>query len=413
MTKKITVIGGGLAGLTAATTAARSGATVTLHEARSSVGGRARTREEDGFLLNEGAHALYAGLAGIGVLRGLGIEPKGRPPATRGAQGRLRGSIGLLPGTPMEALRSRLVGVRTKAQLGRRLVRPEPLLRRPTAGLSMAEWIDDLVTDPDARLVARMISRVAAYTGELETLAAEAAVPQVVSAMTAGVLYLDGGWQQLTNALTNVASAAGVTIILDSKIESIDDVRGADAVIFAAGGPMQAADFLRGRSATVAGWAAEEKAVRVATLDLGLRKLPRPDRRVVFGVDEPLYLSAHTPSAALAPSGGEVVHVIRYAQGDDSREAMESLLDDAQPGWRDEVVVARFSRSLTVAHGRPTPAGGLKGRPGPEVPDYEGVYVAGDWVGPVGLIGDAALASGRQAALLASMGGARRVDESA
>ena len=413
MRKSIVVVGGGLAGLAAAATAARSGATVTLYEARSSVGGRARTRDEAGFLLNEGAHALYAGLAGIAVLRGLGIEPKGRPPATRGAQGRLRGSIGLLPGTPMEALRSRLVGLRTKAQLGRRLVKPEPLLRRPTLGLSMAEWIDDLVTDADARLVARMISRVAAYTGELETLAAEAAVPQVVSAMTAGVLYLDGGWQQLTNALTNVARAAGVTIVVDSKIESIDDVRDADHVIFAAGGPAQAADFLRGRSAAVARWAANERAIRVATLDLGLRKLPRPDRRVVFGVDEPLYLSAHTPAAALASNGGEVLHVIRYAQGDDSRDAMESLLDDAQPGWRDEVVVARFSRSLTVAHGRPTPERGFAGRPGPVVPDCEGVYVAGDWVGPVGLIGDAALASGRQAALTALATGAQNVDKSA
>ena len=401
MSKNVTVIGGGLAGLTAAATAARAGANVTLHEARSSLGGRARTRQDKGFLFNEGAHALYAGLAGIEVLRGLGIEPKGNAPKASGAQGRLRGNLGLLPAAPMEALRSRLVGWRTKAQLGRQLARPKALVHRHTVGLSMSEWINELVTDADARLFVRMISRVAVYTDDLDNIAAEAAVPQVLSALTAGVLYLDGGWQQLTDALVGVSQVAGVTIVANSKVDSFDNLAPSDVVIFAAGGPQQAADFVGSRSSMLAEWAATQEPVRVAALDLGLRQLPRPDRRVVFGVDEPLYLSVHTPSAALAPAGGEVVHLIHYAPADDSRAAMESLLDDAQPGWRDQVVTERFSRSLTVAHGRPTPKTGFAGRPGPAVADCHGLFVAGDWVGPVGLIGDASLASGRHAAQLA------------
>lgn len=401
MTQKIIVVGGGLAGLTAAVTAARAGADVTVHEARSSLGGRARTREDHGFLFNEGAHALYAGMAGIKVLRSLGIEPRGSKPQTGGATGRLRGELGLLPGTPMEALRSRLVGLRTKAQLGRKVAKPSALLRRPTADLSMADWIDGVVTDRDARLIVRMISRVACYTGQLHDVAAEAAVPQVVSAMVDNVLYLDGGWQQLTDALATKAREAGVTIETASKIESLDDAGDADRVIFAAGGPDHAADFLAGHSDIARRWAAEQQPIRCATLDLGLRRLPNPDRRVVFGVDEPLYLSVHTPSAALAPGGGELVHLLRYDGGENSRAEMESLLDDAQPGWRKEVVAERFNRSLTVAHGRPTPKIGFAGRPGPVVPDCERVLVAGDWVGSTGLLADAAISSGQAAARLA------------
>jgi thioredoxin reductase len=41
---------------------------------------------------------------------------------------------------------------------------------------------------------------------------------------------------------------------------------------------------------------------------------------------------------------------------------------------------------------------GTRGRPGPEVSDVPGLYVAGDWVGKDGLLVDAALASAKQAA---------------
>lgn len=403
MQRRVIVIGGGLAGLSAAATAARAGARVTLFEARTSLGGRARTREDSGFLFNEGAHALYAGRVGIEVLRGFGIEPVGKRPPAAGAYGRLRGEIGLLPGTPMEAIRSNLVGLRAKAQLGRRVARPMSLLERPTVGRSMADWIAELLSDADARLVAQMITRVALYTDELDTVAANAAVPQLVSALTAGVLYLDGGWQQLTDALVGVATRGGVEIVTDSKVSTLDELDVSDVVVFAAGGPAHAASFLGTHSDIVHEWAEQQLPVRAATLDLGLRRLPRPDRRVVFGVDEPLYMSTHTPSAALAPAGGEVVHLLRYDTDGTvgARLEMESLLDDAQPGWRCEVVAERFNRSLTVAHGRPTVPRGLVGRPGPTVPDCPGVLVAGDWVGAEGLLGDGALASGRQAGLLA------------
>ncbi|MEJ7719336.1 MAG: FAD/NAD(P)-binding protein [Ilumatobacteraceae bacterium] len=55
------VVGGGLAGLTAAATLARDGRSVVVIEGASQLGGRARTRHHDGFDLNLGPHALYIG----------------------------------------------------------------------------------------------------------------------------------------------------------------------------------------------------------------------------------------------------------------------------------------------------------------------------------------------------------------
>src|SRR5690242_19767576 len=79
---QITVIGGGLAGLTAAITCAEGGAAVRLLEAHEDLGGRARSTGGP-YRANLGPHAIYSG----GVLwnwlkaRDL-MPPLARPPLT-------------------------------------------------------------------------------------------------------------------------------------------------------------------------------------------------------------------------------------------------------------------------------------------------------------------------------------------
>src|SRR5262249_24115549 len=82
---------------------------------------------------------------------------------------------------------------------------------------------------------------------------------------------------------------------------------------------------------------------------------------------------------------------------------LEALLDLIQPGWRNEVVFKRFLPELTVYNALPVASlGGLAGRPGPEVPDVPGLFIAGDWVGSDGLLVDSSLASAKAAAELAA-----------
>ncbi len=59
MNGDVTVVGGGLAGLVAATRLAEGGATVTLYERRPEVGGRVRTETVDGFTLDRGFQVLF------------------------------------------------------------------------------------------------------------------------------------------------------------------------------------------------------------------------------------------------------------------------------------------------------------------------------------------------------------------
>ena len=415
--RAVVVVGAGLAGLTAAATAARAGATVTLLDAREHEGGRARTAAVDGFLLNQGAHALYRGGPAWTILTEFGIEPQGRSPDATNAWGvRADGRPGILPGTVATLVRSPLLGARAKFELARLLAQPQQLTRTVQPGSSMKDWIERRSRNDDVRALLTVISRVATYCGDLSGLDAAAGVAQVVRALRYGVVYLDGGWQQLVDGLRQVATAAGVVVHTGAKADAVDvhaagvTVRmaggdfDAESVVLAAGGPTDADALLHGASRDVATWAAREQPVVATALDVALRALPQPRRRIMFGIDEPTYLSVHTPYARLAPDrDGDVVHLLWYGDAAaDPRPKLEALFDCAQPGWRDEVVAERFGRRLVVAHGRPFPGVGLAGRPPSLVPDLPGVFVAGDWVGPEGLLADAALASGRAAGVAAA-----------
>ena len=88
------VIGPGLAGLTAAATAARARRPVVVVEAHTA-GGRARTDERSGYRFNQGPHALGRGGEAWRILRELGVPHRGHRPPLRGARvvrdGRLAG----------------------------------------------------------------------------------------------------------------------------------------------------------------------------------------------------------------------------------------------------------------------------------------------------------------------------------
>jgi hypothetical protein len=118
----------------------------------------------------------------------------------------------------------------------------------------------------------------------------------------------------------------------------------------------------------------------------------------VFGIDEPLYLSTHGPPASLAPAGQVVVHVLRYGArtADADRAQLWDLARHAAI-TDDDVVTDRFLHRMVVCHGLPKPGRGLAGRPPVVVPELPGVLLAGDWVGPVGMLADASLASAEQA----------------
>ena len=415
----VIVIGGGLAGLAAAAYVARGGRSVIVCEKASSLGGRAATTAAGDFRLNLGAHALYRGGAAETVLRELGVAVRGKAPSPSGAFAVARGAAHALPGGFLSLITTGLFGLPAKLETARLLGGLAKLDPTPLAHTSVSDWLASAVRQPDVRALLGALVRVSSYTADHDRMSAGSALAQIQAALGKGVLYLDDGWQTLVEGLRAAAVAAGAEIRVGARVDAVESAGGrrgvrlangatleADAVVIAAD-PQTAAKLLSGTAGAAARrWADEATAVEAACLDIGLTHLPRPRATFALGIDRPLYLSVHSAVARLAPAGAAMIHLLKYqptgahdAKADECE--LEGLLDLVQPGWRAHVVERRFLPRMVVANALPTAVqGGLAGRPGPAVPGADGVYVVGDWVGSVGLLADAGLASARQAATL-------------
>ncbi len=379
----VIVVGAGLAGLAAATTAAREGARVVVLEAHQP-GGRARTVEREGFTLNMGAHALYVGGVGMAVLRSLGIEPAGAPPPLARYQALRAGATHLLPTSPATLIRTDLIGARSKAQLVGVLGRLPRVKTDLLVGTSMAEWVSGLRLRPDAEAVVRALIRIGTYTDDVEGLSADAGVAQLQLAAKGGVRYLHGGWSQLVDSLRtglDVRTASPVTAV--EPVGRIVDVRtgegtlSASSVVLATGGPAAVRRLLP----VDPGWGDLGPPVTAACLDLGVSRVPTPG--YILSLDDPVYVNVQSPPARQSPGGQAVVAAIRYGARDavTDRAQLEDLV--AAAGVRaDEVVTRRFLADMSVSGSLPRVRnGGLAGRPDVTDTGTAGVVMAGDWVG--------------------------------
>ncbi|MEO8799877.1 MAG: FAD-dependent oxidoreductase, partial [Polyangiaceae bacterium] len=361
----VLVVGGGLGGLVTAALVARRGLSVTVLERAKHVGGRAMTHVKQGFAFNEGAHALYRGGAAMRVLDSLGVEPPGRQPPPSGlavAFGRahtLPVSLGSMLATGLLPFGAKLQGAKLLARLG----------RFDTRALDDVTWDDFVareVADPLMRFTLDAFVRVATYTNAGDVISAGATIDQLRIAQSPGVMYVDGGWSAIALAALRAATLAGAVVRTDAGVAAIEQRDGAwcattkDGVVLAATtlvlatGPEAASRLLPSGALRVA--AHRARPARIACLDVGLRTLPNPKATFALGVDQPLYFSVPSKTAAVAPDGCALVSTMKYlplGEKPDSatdRADLEALLDLLQPGWRAHLVEERFLPSMIAAN---------------------------------------------------------------
>ncbi len=414
----VAVVGGGVAGVVAAAEAARAGARVVLLEARGHLGGRADTVERDGFRLNSGPHALYAAGAAKQAADRLGLGLGGHRPPLEDARGRLGDALHALPTGPRSLLASKLLGPRSKAQFGRLFGAMAAGKLAPAETDTVGRWLDSLTDRDDVRALLAALVRLSTYSNAEDTFSATAAAAQL-RAGNDGVLYLDGGWQDLVEGIAGAAVEHGATLHTDSGVQvlaplALPDGDGwalytAEHAVTASAVILAVPPAVAGRLLSTAGDGVHPPiygdlgpAVTAACLDLGTAA-PAPTR-FCLGIDRPLYLSPHTPPANLAPVGAALVSIAAYLAADDDRAPAgieAELVEHAQCCGVDVdgALLRRYLHRMVVTQAMPLAVrGGLAGRPPVTVPDHLGVFVAGDWVGPEGLLADASAASGTAAA---------------
>jgi phytoene dehydrogenase-like protein len=411
----IVVVGGGITGLAAAALCARRGHRVTLFERATGFGGRAGTSVAHGFSLNFGAHALYLGGAGAKVLRELGVIWSGRSPSSTSFIGLHRGTEHLLPTGLTSLVATGMLSFSAKIEAAQWFGRLSRIDVAPLARVPLDEWLGRCVADGALRDLLRALVRLSTFHNDSARMSTGAALTQLRVA-SAGVIYVDGGWRTLVDGVAFAAERAGVHLSTRSEVVAVETdaarVTGvrmhdgsqvlADKVILATP-PATARQLVTRDQEQREPWEPIDE-VRVATLDVALARLPRPSPLFILGVDAPLYFSVHSSWGRLAPPGGALVHCMKYLAPNDHDEAaaeaeLEALLDRAQPGWRREVVIRRFLPRMIVTHAAVlAKRGGLAGRPAGAWPDVSGLLLAGDWIGPSGMLLDACLTSARTAA---------------
>src|ERR1700722_5813980 len=209
---QITVVGGGLAGLTAAIVCAEGGAKVRLLEAHEAVGGRSRSAEGP-YKANLGPHALYSdGSLWKWVAERTLLPAHVRPPLG-GARFRWQGAIQRTP--PLGTLPAilRLRG------------------RQAPVDVDFRSWA---AGHTDERTAAMLCSAAGVYTfhhdpGELSAAFVwERTVRLFLSTPppTTVVRYASGGWSGLVAPLERRVRELGVTVETDSRVETLPDPPG-------------------------------------------------------------------------------------------------------------------------------------------------------------------------------------------
>ncbi|MEU8863605.1 FAD-dependent oxidoreductase [Streptomyces umbrinus] len=374
---RITVVGGGFAGLTAAITAAEAGAKVTVYEAHHTLGGRARTTEGP-YRTNEGPHALY----------------KGGPHWTWLSQRNLIGELAPLP--PLEAARLRL---RHKGTLRRTPPFAMLKLLRRTAQQAPVDqdfrtWATDIAGEEGATAAAHY-SAVALFHHDPGALSAAFVQERLRRAtkLPPEAHYPRGGWASVIDRMAARAWNLGVRVETLARVSELPTEHGP---VIVATSLDAARTLLRDSSLT---WTSG----RTALIDLAVRTR-RGDAFAVSDLDAPGWIERFTAQdRTLAPAGEQLLQgqipIAPHESRADGIARAEELLDLAFPAWRDRVTYRREA----LANGR-TGAVDLPGtswRDRPRIDRGNNVYLAGDQVAAPGVLSEVSFNSALAAVSLA------------
>lgn len=406
----VVVVGGGVAGLTAAIYAIQAGMTTLVIEKQDRLGGRAMTNKKKGAYFNLGAHALYFGDA-YKTFSELGLSLKGGKPSIDG-YGIWKGKLVAMPTGVKSLFTTPLLSLKGKVELASWFAKLGKLDTTKYNSMSMREWLEENIKDPMLRNIFYALLRTASYVVSPDLLAAGPALQQLKSALK-GILYLDRGWGAIVDELQEKAEQLGVHFLTHSKVDCINHQHNIIQNVLCSDGTLIEAKYViittspatayqlvkDAKKTSLLTWKEQAIEITAACLDVALRKLPVPNQQVVFGIDQTVFLTNQSRGAYLSDDGAQVISLLKYqGQETDSNKDLQDLeqtLDLVQPGWRQELIVKQYLPKMTVSYDFPHM--NRTDHPGPAIPEIKGLYVAGEWATHGELLVDAATASAKRA----------------
>jgi phytoene dehydrogenase-like protein len=371
---QITVVGAGIAGLTAAITCAEDGAGVTLLEAHSALGGRARSSEGP-YKANLGPHVLYKDGPLWSWLAQRKILPRYAGIPLAGFMLRWQGQMRRTPplGTIPSVLRLRG--------------------REAPVDLDFRSWAEQ---HSDERIAAMLSAGAGVYTfhhdpGELSAAFLWPRTVRTLLSPPPAARYVIGAWNSLVASMEARARELGVKIETGQPVKELPS------------GPTILATELSEARELLGEDSLQWMSGKTVCLDLGLRHR-RGDPFVVSDMDEAGWIERFSAAdRTLAPKGEELVQAqMPMRPGESVEQAqvrLERLLDTSLADWRERETWRR--RQVMDARSGALDMPGTSWRDRPAVDRGDGVFLAGDMVAAPGLLSEVSWASAIEAARLA------------
>jgi phytoene dehydrogenase-like protein len=363
---EIKVIGGGLAGLTAAITCAEGGADVTLFEAHEELGGRARSTDAP-YKANLGPHAIYAGGVLWDWLAKRSLLPElARPPLT-GVRFHYDGAVHRTP--PLSLIPP---GLRLRGRLA-------------PVDQDFRSWVVD---HADERTAGFLSSLAGVYTfhhdpGELSAAFIWQRTQRLLLNPRPTARFIVGGWTNLVDTLERHARELGVRIVTGERVDALP---AAPAIV-----ALELCDARRLLGDDTLDWLSG----RTACLDLGVRER-HGDPWVVSDLESSGWVERYTAQdPSLAPAGEELVQAqmpIRPNETpDDATARLEKLLDASLEDWRGRVTWRR--RQIMDGRSGALDLPGTSWRDRPAIDRGDGIFLCGDQVAADGCLSEVSVAS--------------------
>jgi phytoene dehydrogenase-like protein len=315
---RVTVVGAGLAGLTAAIACAEAGAEVVVHEAHAVPGGRARATPPP-WVAHEGPHVFYADGPHWRWLSDRGLTGPVATLSLADARGIRFHRGGRLRRTPPAGLLAMVAHRRRRAPVDRDFFSWAAALHGPDTARAAANLMGVATYDADPGRLS------AAFVWDL--------LLRVTAPRAPAVRYVVGGWPAVIDRMVARARELGVRIATASRVDALPDP------------PVIVATQLEAARGLLEDDALAWESGHCVLLDVGVAADPR-DAFLVADLDDAGFVERVTgPDPSLAPARHSLVQADMPLKPGEPRAAamarLEHLVDLGLPGWRERVAWRR------------------------------------------------------------------------
>lgn len=368
----VIVIGGGLAGLSAAARLAKQGYRVDLIEKAPKLGGRAVTIAMKGFTFNFGAHAIYG--RDQSVLKryeselGLHVDWKDFSPEKAYYD---LGSFTTPVPAKLEGLyKTRILDVENKFRFAYEIIKTVTAVERGEEGVPIGEYLQK---QPDqVREFLLTLASANFFTNEPEKIPSPVFFKYYKRLFTTQrpVAYIGGGWQSIVEGLTRILQQNGGRVIPREKIERVEVKDGyvtavhgkqerytGDWFVFCIPPRELINVFQDTEYVSLFGEYSRYRANDVVVYDVGLSSRIQSPYTYLYNKGERIFITDLSYyDLSCVPEGGQLMQAIAYLNplemeqnlADQKIGAIEALYDKHFAGWRDVLVAKRVSKRATV-----------------------------------------------------------------